>query len=122
MIKADALVRRRPDLATEVLADFVNLVAGQSIFRVVGHPGAVLEAMQTAVARHPDAAVPRLEHGVDLAQSCLHHRPGFSIELVDHFSAGTPDLSFACLQQTHGAAAAKFLYSQKCLRLLVPDS
>src|SRR5439155_24673629 len=56
------------------------------------------------------------------AQSCLHRGPGFSIELVDHFSAGTPDVAFACLQQTHGAAAAKFLYGQKRLRLLVPDA
>ncbi len=78
--------------------------------------------MQTAVGRHPDAAVPRLEHGVDLAQSGLHRRPDFSIELVDYFSAGTPDIAFACLQQLHGSAAAKFLYGQKRPRLLVPDT
>src|SRR5213592_4561273 len=122
MIKADALGGRRPDLAAEVLPDIINLVARKTLFRVVGHPRAVLEAMQAAVARHPDAAVPCLEHGVDLAQSCLHRHPGFSIELVDHFSAGTPDLAFACLQKTHGAAAAKFFYWQKRLRLLVPGS
>src|SRR5207249_8657027 len=48
--------------------------------------------------------------------------PGFSIELVDHFSAATPDMAFACLQQLHGAVAAEFLYGQKGLRLLVPDA
>src|SRR5436309_15517413 len=122
MIKADALGSRRPDFAAEVLHNVVNLVAGKSIFSAVGHPGTVLEPMQAAVARHPYAAIPRLEHGVDPAQTGLHGCPGLSVDLVDHVSAATPDIAFACLQQTHGAATAKFLHGQKRFRFLVPHA
>src|SRR5262245_36512477 len=78
--------------------------------------------MQTAVAPHPDTAVPRLEHGVDLAQACLHRRPGLAIKLIEHISTGTPDIAFACLQKSHRPVAAKFLYHLKRLRLLVPNT